>query len=119
MIRPWPRLWSAPSAPNYPPTAPGTAHEPKSAHRPSVPAGELAARACEAAGLAAEAEPDFDDGAAAGAGAGAAELPAGVLLVAGSHYAHRARPGRAATVSALDVRGFGRWIEAPARNCSR
>jgi dihydrofolate synthase/folylpolyglutamate synthase len=51
----------------------------------SHPAAELLA-ACQAAGLAAEAEPDF--GAALRRGAQlAAEPPEGALLVAGSHYA--------------------------------
>jgi dihydrofolate synthase/folylpolyglutamate synthase len=51
----------------------------------SRPASELAA-ACEAAGLRAEAEPDFD-AALHRAGTLAAEPPEGLLLVAGSHYA--------------------------------
>jgi dihydrofolate synthase / folylpolyglutamate synthase len=56
-----------------------------SAHRPSVPAGELAA-ACERVGLAAEAEPGFAT-ALGRATELASEPPVGVLLVTGSHYA--------------------------------
>jgi dihydrofolate synthase/folylpolyglutamate synthase len=51
----------------------------------SRPAAELAA-ACEAAGLPAEAEADFD-AALARAGDLAGESPEGLLLIAGSHYA--------------------------------
>jgi len=51
----------------------------------SRPAGELVA-ACEAAGLQAEAEPDFTAALERGR-ALAAEPPEGALLVAGSHYA--------------------------------
>jgi len=63
-----------------------------SAHRPSVPAGELAA-ACRAAGLAAEVEADFG-AALARASELASEPPEGVVLVTGSHYA--IAPARAA-----------------------
>jgi dihydrofolate synthase/folylpolyglutamate synthase len=62
------------------------------AHRPSVPAGELAGM-CEEAGLAAEAEPDFE-AALRRAAVLAAEPPEGILLVAGSNYA--LAPARAA-----------------------
>jgi dihydrofolate synthase/folylpolyglutamate synthase len=55
-----------------------------SAHRPSTPASELAA-AFEAAGLPAEAEPDFA-AALARARALAAGPPPATLLVTGSHY---------------------------------
>jgi dihydrofolate synthase / folylpolyglutamate synthase len=55
-----------------------------SAHRPSVPAGELA-RACEEAGLPAEAEPDFEAALRRASELASAE-PEGVVLVAGSHY---------------------------------
>ncbi|HEV7481754.1 MAG TPA: cyanophycin synthetase [Solirubrobacterales bacterium] len=65
-----------------------------SAHRPSVPAAELAAL-CGEAGIAAEAEPGFEV-ALARAAARASEPPAGVVLVAGSHYA--IAPARAALV---------------------
>jgi dihydrofolate synthase / folylpolyglutamate synthase len=65
---------------------------PKSAHRPSVSADALA-EMCRAAGLAAEAEPSFA-AAVARASALAAEPPAGIVLVAGSHYA--IGPARAA-----------------------
>jgi dihydrofolate synthase / folylpolyglutamate synthase len=61
------------------------------AHRPSFGAGELAA-ACAAAGVEAEAVPDFEEAVARGR-----ELAAeagGILLVAGSHYA--LAPARAA-----------------------
>ncbi len=51
----------------------------------SRPAGELVA-ACEAAGLPAEAEPDFEQ-ALRRATALASESPEGAVLVAGSHYA--------------------------------
>jgi dihydrofolate synthase / folylpolyglutamate synthase len=62
------------------------------AHRPSVPAQELA-RICREAGVAAEAEVDF--GVALGrARALALEAPEGVLLVAGSNYG--IAPARAA-----------------------
>jgi dihydrofolate synthase/folylpolyglutamate synthase len=54
------------------------------AHRPSRPAGELAA-ACERAGLAAEVEPDFG-AALARARALAAGPPSGAVLITGSHY---------------------------------
>jgi dihydrofolate synthase/folylpolyglutamate synthase len=56
-----------------------------SAHRPSVPAGQLA-ELCEAAGLAAETEPGFEAALRRGS-ALALESPEGVVLVAGSHYA--------------------------------
>jgi dihydrofolate synthase/folylpolyglutamate synthase len=65
---------------------------PKSAHRPSVPALELA-EMCGRAGIAAEAESDFAV-ALRRASALAAEPPEGVLLVAGSNYA--IAPARAA-----------------------
>jgi len=65
---------------------------PKSAHRPSVPAGELAAM-CAEAGVVAEAESDFDAALRRGF-ALAAEPPEGVLLVAGSNYG--IAPARAA-----------------------
>jgi dihydrofolate synthase/folylpolyglutamate synthase len=66
------------------------------AHRPSVPATELAAL-CEQAGLAAEAEPSFE--AALGrASTVASEQPDGIVLVAGSHYA--IAPARAALAAA-------------------
>jgi dihydrofolate synthase / folylpolyglutamate synthase len=55
-----------------------------SAHRPSVPAGELA-RICEEMGLAAEAEPEFG-AALRRARELASEAPQGAVLVAGSHY---------------------------------
>jgi dihydrofolate synthase/folylpolyglutamate synthase len=55
-----------------------------SARRPSVPARELAA-ICEAAGLSAEAEPEFAAAMRRGRELAAAE-PQGVLLVTGSHY---------------------------------
>jgi dihydrofolate synthase/folylpolyglutamate synthase len=58
---------------------------PKSAHRPSVSALDLAAL-CREAGLTAEAEADFGV-ALRRASALAAEPPEGVLLVAGSNYA--------------------------------
>jgi dihydrofolate synthase/folylpolyglutamate synthase len=61
------------------------------AYRPGLPAVELA-RACGEAGIAAEAEPDFE-AAVRRARALAAEL-GGILLIAGSHYA--LRPARAA-----------------------
>jgi dihydrofolate synthase / folylpolyglutamate synthase len=64
---------------------------PDSARRRSTSAAELA-RACEGAGIAAEAEPDFEAAIARGR-ALAAEL-GGVLVVAGSHYA--LAPARAA-----------------------
>jgi hypothetical protein len=51
----------------------------------SRPAAELLAR-CEEAGLAAEAEPDFEAALRRGS-ALAAEPPPAALLVAGSHYA--------------------------------
>jgi dihydrofolate synthase/folylpolyglutamate synthase len=54
------------------------------AHRPSTEAGELA-RLCEAAGVPAEAEPDFG-AAIARARAIAAGPPPATLLVTGSHY---------------------------------
>ena len=57
----------------------------------SHPAGELA-RACESAGLAAEAEPDF--AAALGRGREIAAAAPGILLVSGSHYV--LAPARAA-----------------------
>jgi dihydrofolate synthase/folylpolyglutamate synthase len=64
----------------------------KSAHRPSVPAEELAAM-CREAGVGAEAEADF--GVALGrASALAAQAPEGVLLIAGSNYG--IAPARAA-----------------------
>jgi dihydrofolate synthase/folylpolyglutamate synthase len=64
----------------------------KSAHRPSVPAQELAAM-CREAGVEAEAEVGFE--AALGrARALALEAPEGVLLVAGSNYG--IAPARAA-----------------------
>jgi dihydrofolate synthase / folylpolyglutamate synthase len=53
------------------------------AHRPSTPASELVA-ACEAAGLAAEAEPDF--GAALARARELAAQTGAAVLVAGSHY---------------------------------
>ncbi|MGC1166759.1 MAG: cyanophycin synthetase, partial [Solirubrobacterales bacterium] len=56
-----------------------------SAHRPSVPAGELA-EMCREAGVEAEAEASFEL-ALRRAAALAAEPPEGVLLVAGSNYA--------------------------------
>ncbi len=56
----------------------------KSAHRPSVPAEELA-RLCQEAGLPAEAEPSFE--AALGHARALAEQPNGAVLLAGSHYA--------------------------------
>lgn len=62
------------------------------AHRPSVPAAELA-RLCRQAGLAAEAEPDFAT-ALRRAAELASEPPEGTVLVAGSHYA--IAPARAA-----------------------
>jgi dihydrofolate synthase/folylpolyglutamate synthase len=62
------------------------------AHRPGVPAGELA-RICADAGLAAEAEADFG-AALRRASSLASEPPAGAVLVAGSHYA--IAPARAA-----------------------
>jgi dihydrofolate synthase/folylpolyglutamate synthase len=65
---------------------------PKSAHRPSVPAGELAAM-CREAGVGAEAEADFAT-ALGRASALAAVVPEGVLLVAGSNYG--IAPARAA-----------------------
>jgi dihydrofolate synthase/folylpolyglutamate synthase len=55
-----------------------------SAHRPSAPASQLVAL-CEAAGLRAEAEPDFS-AALARARALAAGPPPATLLVSGSHY---------------------------------
>jgi len=55
-----------------------------SAHRPSVPAGELA-RLCAAAGVAAEAEPGFEAALRRASELAAAE-PEGVVLVAGSQY---------------------------------
>lgn len=61
----------------------------------SRPAAELAAT-CEAAGLPAEAEPDFE-AALQRARADAAEPPEGVLLIAGSHYA--IAPSRAVIAS--------------------
>jgi dihydrofolate synthase/folylpolyglutamate synthase len=57
---------------------------PKSAHRPSVPAGELA-RICVEAGLAADAEPGFV-AALRRATELASEPPGGAVLVTGSHY---------------------------------
>jgi dihydrofolate synthase/folylpolyglutamate synthase len=70
------------------------------AHRPSVPAGELAA-ICREAGVVAEVEADF--GLALGwASALAAEPPEGLVLVAGSHYA--IAPARA-VVAAADPTG--------------
>jgi dihydrofolate synthase/folylpolyglutamate synthase len=66
-----------------------------SAHRPSVPAGELMAL-CRGVGLAAEAEPDFAV-ALRRATAVVSEPPEGVLLVAGSNYA--IAPARAALAS--------------------
>lgn len=62
------------------------------APRPSLPAGELAA-ICERMGLAAETEPDFA-AALRRAREIAAEPPAAIVLVAGSHYA--IAPARAA-----------------------
>ena len=56
----------------------------KSAHRPSVPAAELAG-ICAEAGLAAEAEPSFAK-ALRRASALALGAPEGVVLVTGSHY---------------------------------
>ncbi|HEV7615173.1 MAG TPA: cyanophycin synthetase [Solirubrobacterales bacterium] len=70
-----------------------------SAHRPSVPAAELALL-CEGAGVAAEAEADFGR-ALARARALAAETPPGIVLVAGSHY------GIAPAREALSMRGSG------------
>ena len=58
----------------------------------SHPAGDLA-RACRAAGLAAEAEPDFAAAVRRGR-ALAAAAPGGILLVSGSHYV--LAPARAA-----------------------
>jgi dihydrofolate synthase/folylpolyglutamate synthase len=63
-----------------------------SAHRPSVPAGELA-RVCEEAGLQAEPEPDFG-AALRRASELASEAPEGAVVVAGSHYG--IAPARAA-----------------------
>ena len=69
-----------------------------SARRPSLPAGELA-RVCAEAGLAAEAEADF--GQALGRAVELALEPsAGIVIVAGSHYA--IAPAR----GALSMRGF-------------
>jgi dihydrofolate synthase/folylpolyglutamate synthase len=65
------------------------------ARRPSVSAGELA-RMCHAAGLTAEAEPDFA-AALARASSLASGPPEGAVLVAGSHYA--IAPARAALQS--------------------
>jgi dihydrofolate synthase/folylpolyglutamate synthase len=65
---------------------------PSEAHRPSVPAGALA-EMCREAGLAAEAEPNFE-AALRRASALALGLPEGAVLVAGSHYA--IAPARAA-----------------------
>ncbi len=62
------------------------------AHRPSVPADELAAM-CREAGVGAEAEPSFEV-ALERASALAAAVPAGVLLIAGSNYG--IAPARAA-----------------------
>ncbi len=67
-----------------------------SAHRPSVPAVELA-ELCRGAGLAAEAEPGFAP-ALRRASALASDAPAGVVLVAGSHYA--IAPARAVLAAA-------------------
>jgi dihydrofolate synthase/folylpolyglutamate synthase len=67
-----------------------------STRRPSVPAEELAAL-CGEVGLAAEAEPGFET-ALRRASALASEPPAGVVLVAGSHYA--IAPARAAVAAA-------------------
>jgi dihydrofolate synthase/folylpolyglutamate synthase len=64
---------------------------PRFAHRPSVPAAGLA-QACEGAGIAAEAEPDFE--AAVGRARALATELGGILVVAGSHYA--LEPARAA-----------------------
>jgi dihydrofolate synthase/folylpolyglutamate synthase len=69
-----------------------------SAHRPSLEAGELAT-VCAELGLAAEAEADFG-GALGRAAELALEPPAGVVIVAGSHYA--IAPAR----EALSMRGF-------------
>jgi dihydrofolate synthase/folylpolyglutamate synthase len=66
------------------------------AHRPSVPAGELAAM-CREAGVGAEAEPGFEV-ALRRASALAAEAPEGVLLIAGSNYG--IAPARAALAPA-------------------
>jgi dihydrofolate synthase / folylpolyglutamate synthase len=65
---------------------------PRSAHRPSVSAAELA-RMCREAGVGAEAEADFAV-ALRRAAALASEAPEGVLLVAGSNYG--IAPARAA-----------------------
>lgn len=73
----------------------------------SHPAGELA-RACAAAGLEAEAEPEFE-----AALARAAEIAAGrdgIVLVTGSHYG---------IAPARTCARIWRWTAAPARNCSR
>jgi hypothetical protein len=58
----------------------------------SRPAADLAAK-CEAAGLAAEAQPDFETALERGL-ALAVQEPEGLVLVAGSHYA--IAPARAA-----------------------
>jgi dihydrofolate synthase/folylpolyglutamate synthase len=76
-----------------PADGPKTGHMvPKSAHRPSVSAGELAAL-CKEVGLAAEAEPDFE-AALRRARELTSEAPEGAVLVAGSHYG--IAPARAA-----------------------
>ncbi len=82
-----------PSSPaDHPADGPKTAPRvPFSARRRSVPAVELA-RACVEAGIAAEVEPGFD--AAMRRGRTLAAERAGVLVIAGSHYA--LRPARAA-----------------------
>lgn len=74
----------------------------------SRPAVELLA-ACDAVGLAAEAEPDFE-AALRRARELAAEPPPGLALVAGSHYA--IAPARACA-------RIWPWIAGPARNSSR
>jgi dihydrofolate synthase/folylpolyglutamate synthase len=73
---------------------------PKSARRPSVPAGELAAM-CREAGVEAEAEASFEV-ALGRASELAAESPEGALLIAGSHYG--IAPARAVLGSASAAR---------------
>jgi dihydrofolate synthase/folylpolyglutamate synthase len=70
----------------------GRAGGDRSAHRPSVPAEELA-RMCREAGVGAEAEPSFEL-AVRRASVLAVEPPEGVLLIAGSNYG--IAPARAA-----------------------